>query len=161
MREELLARLVGALPLVEHGALDAADGLVLRDAGVGDAVQVLVEQLLLLLRREMPVVRNAHVMIVRDEVEDVLLEIRARAADRVDLAAADHLGERQAELGRAHGAGERDEHLAAAVDVLHVGIGGVDEGGAVEMPIVVADEIRDRAHRINLRRLGARRKRED
>ena len=44
--------LVGALPLVEHGALDAADRLVLGDAGVGDAVQVLVEQLFFLLGRE-------------------------------------------------------------------------------------------------------------
>ena len=30
------------------------------------------------------------------------------------LPLADHLGERQAELGRAHGARERHEHLAAA-----------------------------------------------
>ena len=98
---------------------------------------------------------------MRDEVEDVLLEIRARAADRVHLVAADHLGERQAELGRAHGARERDEHLPAAVEVLHVGIRRVDERRAVEMPVVVADEIRDCAHRDTFRRLGARRKRED
>ena len=52
VREESLARLVRSLPLVEDGAFDAADGLVLGDARVGDAVQVLVEQLFLLLRRE-------------------------------------------------------------------------------------------------------------
>ena len=56
VREELLARLVRALPLVEHGALDAADRLVLGDAGVGDAVQVLLEQLFLLLGREVAIV---------------------------------------------------------------------------------------------------------
>ncbi len=38
-------RLVGALPLLEHGALDAAHRLLLGDAGVGHAVQVAVEQL--------------------------------------------------------------------------------------------------------------------
>ncbi len=100
-------------------------------------------------------------MVVRDEVEDVLLEIRARAADRMDLAAADHLGERQAELGRAHGARERHEHLPAGVEVPHIGIRRVDERRAVEMPIVMADEIRDCAHRDTFRRLGARGKRED
>ena len=62
------------------------------------------------------------------------------------LSAADHLGERQPELGRAHRAGERHEHLAAGVEVAHVAVGGVDERGGVEVPVVVLDEIRDRAH---------------
>ncbi len=144
------------------GALDAADRLVLGDAGVGHAVQVLVEQLFFLLGRQVAVVRNAHVVIVRDEVEDVFLEVGARAADRVHLAAADHLGERQAQLGGAHGARERDQHLAAAVQVLHVGIGRVDERRAVEMPIVMTDEIRDSAHRVRTSGVQAPvRKRED
>ena len=37
--------------------------------------------------------------------------------DRVHLVLADHLGEREAELGGAHRAGERDEHLAAVVEM--------------------------------------------
>ena len=147
VREELLLRLVGALPLVEHGFLDAANRLVLGDASIRDAVQVLIEQLLFLLRRKMPVVRDADVVVVRDEVEDVFLEIGARAGDRVHLAAADHFRERQAKLGGAHGTRQRDEHLPAGVEMPHVGIRGVDESGAVEMPIVMADEIRDRTHR--------------
>ena len=44
-------RLVRALPLLEHGAFDAANRLVLGDAGVRHAVQVLIEQLFFLLRR--------------------------------------------------------------------------------------------------------------
>jgi hypothetical protein len=92
VREELLVALIGTLPLVEHRALDSADRLELGDARVRNAVEVPVEELLLLVRREVAVVRNPDVVLVRDEIEDVLLEVRARAADRVDLAAADHLG---------------------------------------------------------------------
>ena len=51
------------------------------------------------------------------------------------------------ELGGAHRARERHEHLPAAVEVLHVGIGRVDERRAVEMPVVMPDEIGDCAHR--------------
>ena len=40
VREEALAGLVGADPLLEHLVLDAAHGLHLGDAGVGDAVHV-------------------------------------------------------------------------------------------------------------------------
>jgi hypothetical protein len=78
------------------------------------------------------------------------------------FAATDHLRERQAEFGRAHGARERDQHLPAGLEVLHVGVRRVDERRAVEVAVVVANEIRDRAHRVlYLRRPGARRKRED
>jgi hypothetical protein len=49
---------------------------------------------------------------VRDEVKNIFLQIRAGADDGVDLVLADHLGERDAEFGRGHRTGERDEHLA-------------------------------------------------
>ena len=57
------------------------------------------------------------------------------------LSAADHLGQRQAELGRAHRAGERHQHLAAAVEVRDVAVGGVDQRRGVEVAVVVPDEI--------------------
>ena len=69
------------------------------------------------------------------------------------LSLADHLGERQAELRGAHRARERHQHLPAAVEVLHVGVGRVDERRRVEVPVVVADEIGDRAHGRSFRRL--------
>ena len=104
------------------------------------------QQLLLVLGGQLAVVRDAHVVIVGHQVEDVLLEVGAGAADGVHLVLADHLGERQAELGRAHGAGERHQHLAALVEVAHVGIGRVHERRGVEMPVVVMDEFADLAH---------------
>ena len=57
--------------------------------------------------------RHALVVIVGDEIVDILFEIRAGAADRVDFVLADHFRERQAKLGGAHGAGKRHKHLAA------------------------------------------------
>ena len=62
------------------------------------------------------------------------------------LPCADHLGERQAELGRAHRAGQGDEHLAAVVEVRCVTLGRVDERRGVEVPVVVIDEVADLAH---------------
>ena len=85
-------------------------------------------------------------MVVRDQVEDVFLQVGTGAADGVNLALADHLGERQAQFGRAHGAGEGHEHLPALVEVAHVSIGRIDERHGVEMPVMVMDEFADLAH---------------
>ena len=75
-----------------------------------------------------------------DEVENVFFKVGAGAADAVNLVLADHLGERQAQLGGAHGAGDGDKHFAAVGKVLVVGFGGVNQGCGVEMAIVVLDE---------------------
>ena len=80
----------------EHRRLDAPHRLVLGDARVGDAIEVPLEQALLVGRREVAVVRHALVVIVRDEVEDVLLEVGPGAADAGHLALPDHLGQRAA-----------------------------------------------------------------
>ena len=44
---------------------------------------------------QVAVVRNALVVIVRDEVENVLFQIRAGAADGVNFVLPDHLGKRK------------------------------------------------------------------
>ena len=103
-------------------------------------------ELLLILGAQLAIVREAHVVIVRHQVEDVLLQVGAGAADGVNLPLADHLGERQAEFGRAHGAGQRHEHLPAVVEVAPVSIGRVDERHGVEVPVMVMDEFADLAH---------------
>ena len=56
------------------------------------------------------------------------------------LVAADHLGQRQAQLGGAHGARQGHHHLAAAVMMRLVAFGRIDERGRVEMAVVVLDE---------------------
>jgi hypothetical protein len=83
-------------------------------------------------------------MVVGDEVEDVLLEVGARADDRMDLVAADHLGQRETELGGGHRPGEGDEHLAPGLEVRLVALGGIEERGGIEMPVMPGDEARDR-----------------
>ena len=95
-------------------ALDAAHGFFFGDARVGDAIQVMFEELDFLRWREVAVVRHALVVIVRDKIVNVFLEVRAGAADPMNFVLANHLGKRKAELGRAHRARERDKHFAAA-----------------------------------------------
>ena len=100
---------------------------------------------LLVVRRQLAVMRQALVVGVRDEVEHVLFEIRARAADGVHLAAPDHFGQRDAELGRAHRAGQRDEHLAAGFEVRDVRVRRIFQDRRIEMTEVTIDECRDGA----------------
>src|SRR5690606_26965309 len=80
-----------------------------------------------------------------DEVEDVLLEVRAGARDGVDLVLADHLGQRDPELRGAHRAGHRNQHLAATVQVPAPRLGRVDEGGRVEVAEMPCHEVGDRS----------------
>ena len=129
-------------------ALEPAHGFFFGDSGVGDAVEMALEQLLFVGPRELAIPRQPLVMVVRDVVEEIFLEVGAGAADTVNLPLADHLRQGHAELRRAHGARERDQHLAAGVEVLHVGLRRVDERRAVEVPVVVPNEIGDRAHRV-------------
>ncbi len=144
MREEALAGAVGGDPLLGDDGLDAAHGLALGDAGVGHAVHVAVDEVLLVVGGEMAVMRHALVVVVGHEVEDVLLEVGAGADDGVDLVLPDHLGERDAELGGGHGAGEGHEHLAAGLQVRLVALGRVEQRRGVEMAVIQRDELGNR-----------------
>src|SRR5690606_8862642 len=86
-------------------------------------------------------------------VEHVFLEVCARTGDGMHLVAADLFGERKAELGGTHRAGERDHHLSAAVQLLEIAVGGIDDGGRIEMPVVVLEKCGYAGvfHRIGLR----------
>ena len=59
------------------------------------------------------------------------------------LSCADHLGERDAELRGDHRAGQRDEHLAALIEVAGPRLGRVLQRRGVEMAIVAIDELRN------------------
>ena len=93
-------RRVGGAPLLDHDLLDAAHRLCFRNARVGHAVEMPLEQRLFVVRRQLAIVRHALVVVVRHEVEDVFFEVGAGAADRVDLVAANHLGQRHARARR-------------------------------------------------------------
>ncbi len=122
MRKHPLTALVGGKPELQHEIFDAAHGFVLGNAGVRDAVEVPLEQSLLVRRRQVAVVGHALVVGMGHQVEDVLLEVGPRAANCMDPARANHLGERDPELCRAHRACHREKHLPAAVDVPREGI---------------------------------------
>ena len=130
----------GVLPQLHDRALDAADRFFFRDAGVGHPIEMPIEQVLLRLITEIAVVRHAFVVVVGDEVVEVFLEIRAGAGNRMDLALADHLRQRQAELATAHGAREAHQHGLARLHVLDVGLCRIHQGGGIEVAVIVRDE---------------------
>ncbi len=139
----MLSGAVGRDPFCEHRLLDPPHRFHLRDAGVGHAIHVLGEKFLLILRRELPVVRHPLVVVVRDQIENILFEVRAGADDQVHLVAPDHLRQRNAELGGRHRAGERDQHFAAGGEVCLVTFRGVEQRGGVKVAIILRDEFRD------------------
>ncbi|MND07303.1 hypothetical protein D3C83_291920 [compost metagenome] len=51
------------------------------------------EQGFLVVGRQLAVVRNADIVVVGNQVEDVFLEVRPGAADGMDLVPADHFCE--------------------------------------------------------------------
>jgi len=140
VRKTALLPSVGGEPLLQHDALDAPHRFLLGNAGVRDAVEMPIEQCLLVARREITVVRNALVVCVCDQVEEVFLEIGAGAADGVHFLLPDHFRERDAELGRAHRATQGDQHLPARVDMTAVRVRGVNERRGVEMAEMTIDE---------------------
>ena len=140
----MLSGAVGRDPLFEHRLLDPPHRLHLRDARVGHAIHVPGEQLLLVPWRELPVVRHPLVVVVRDEIENILLEVRAGTDDQVHLVATDHLRQRDAELGGRHCARDRHQHLAAGGEVCLVPLRRVEQRGRVKVTIILRDEFRDR-----------------
>ena len=106
-----------------------------------------VQQRLFVIRRQIPVIGDALVKVVGDKVENILLEIGAGANDAVDLVATDHLRQREAEFGRAHGAGKRDQHAPPAIQVRAIRIRRILEGGCIEMAEVLVNELGYRAGR--------------
>ena len=140
MREIPFAGAVGGDPFREHGLLDAPHGFHLRNAGVRHPVHVAREEPLLVAVRQLPVARDALIIIVRHEIEHVLFKVGSGADNRMDLILPDHLGERDAEFGGRHGPRQRDEHLASRLQVILVGLGGINQRRRIEMPVVARDE---------------------
>ncbi len=64
----------------------------------------------------------------------------------VDLVLADQLRDHDAHLGGAHRATHGQQHLAALGQVRLPALGCVDQGGSVEVTVVVNDEFFDGAH---------------
>jgi hypothetical protein len=86
------------------------------------------------------VVGQMFVFLAGHEVEDVLLEVGRGAGDRVDMAIADHACEDDAQLGRAHGAGQADQHLVARTDERLEGFCRVQGLAGVVMTIMLLEK---------------------
>jgi hypothetical protein len=64
----------------------------------------------------------------------------------MDFVVTNHFRERNAQLGGAHRAGERDHHFSAAIEMCNVGIGSILQDRGVEMPEVAINELANVAH---------------
>ena len=147
LRLELALTRVGrGLPAIDQLPLQVPHHR-LRDRGVGDPVEARLVQLLLVLHRERAVVLDDLVVVVGEEVEEVLLEVGAGAADAVHHVRPDHPGQDLAELGRAHGARERHQHLPARRDVVLVGARRRHRLPGVEVQEVLVEKGANGAHR--------------
>src|SRR5439155_17732084 len=96
-----------------------------------------------LLRTQLPIIRNALVLATRNEIKEVLLQIRAGAGYGMDFILTNHFRQGYSQLGRAHCASERDHHFPAAVKMRVVGISSVFEDCRVEVPIMTVNEVTD------------------
>jgi hypothetical protein len=143
----------GRNPVVDDQAFDPPDGFLFGNAGIGHAIQMTLEKPFFLLGTELTVVGKALVFGARDQIEKVLLQIRAGAGDSVDFVLTNHFGQRNAELGRAHRPGESDHHFSAAVKVRDVSVGGIFDHRGVEVPVMPINEFADRAglYAVNVR----------
>jgi hypothetical protein len=143
--EIALAGLVGGQPLLGDGGLDAAHGLALGDARVGHAVHVPVQQILLVLGREVAVVRHALVVVVGDEIEDVLLQVRPVQTMAWTLScriiSASVMPSSAVDIAPA----SVTSILPPALQVRLVTLGGVEQGRRVEVTVVLRDELGHRA----------------
>ena len=142
VREEPLALGISIRPFPQDDILDAAHGFHLGNAGVCDAIHVTRQEGLLIGWRQVAVMRDALVEVVRHKIEDVFLEVGSRANDAVDFSLANHFREGNSQLCRAHSSGEGHEHDSSLVQMLRVGFSGVLEGGGVEVSIMKVDELR-------------------
>ena len=140
MRKIPLARLVSPHPLLQHFILDPPHSFHLWNARIGNAIHVAIEKRGFVSRRQIAIVRHALVKIMRDQIENILFEIRARTADSMNLVLPDHLGERQPKLSRAHRAGDGHKHLAARRQMSVVSFCSIYKGSSIEVTIVVLDK---------------------
>src|SRR5579875_1387999 len=145
MREAALPLLVRRGPFFKNHALDAPHGLFLRNTSVGHAIHVPVEQRLFVAWRQVAPVRHALVEIVRHQVEDVFLEIRARAGNAMYLVLPDHLGKRHPQLSRAHRACQSQEHFPSFIQVIDIAFCRLHQRRRIEVPIVMFDEVCNRS----------------
>ena len=100
----------------------------------------------LVLPREIPPGLDDLVAPVRNQVEDVLFQVRAGAGDGVDVPGPDHASQDDAQLPGGHGPCQGDEHLPARRHVGFIGLGRPHGLAGVEVPIVLVEEVPDSAH---------------
>ena len=143
MREETPFVICSGDPFLNDKLFDSPNSLLFRNARIGHPVQMPGKQFLFLLRRQRPIIRDALILAARDEIEEVLLQIRAGASNGVDFFLPNHFRQRDAQFGSAHRASESDHHFSAAIEMRDVGVRGVFKHCRVEVPVMAVNKLAD------------------
>src|ERR1051325_3898174 len=81
VREFSIVVLRSGYPFIEHHSLDTPHRFLFWNTGVGNAIEVPFQQLLLLLGSQLPIIWNAFVLAARDEIEKVFLQVCTGASN--------------------------------------------------------------------------------
>ena len=82
---------------------------------------------------------------MRHKIVDVLLQIRARAADCMHLVLANHLRKRKTQLRGAHCPCESNQHSTAISNVFSISQRGILYNSGVKVPIMMINKFRNRS----------------
>ncbi len=123
-----LALCLGLVPDLYEVLFQTAESFFFGDAGVGDAVVVVVKEFLLLLGGEVAIAGYTVIVAVGNQVHDVFFKVVCRAADEGDLVLADHFCKGEAEFCSTHGTGHGEEHLATLCEEVFISLCSIYEG---------------------------------
>lgn len=91
MGEVPLACLFRFSPLIANHLLQTPHRFIFRDTSISHAVQVSFEQLLFLLRSEVPILGQVQIVVVSHEVEYIFFEVGAGTTNNVHFVLPNHL----------------------------------------------------------------------
>ncbi len=132
-----LARL---LPGRDDLLLNDAECLIFRDRSIRHAAHAVLEDLCVVVFCKIAIVRKVLVVIVRNETEKRLLEVRARDRHAGNESCADGGSKYNAELCGRHGSCDCPKHLAALLRVAPIRNSRITHGAGIEVLVILEDE---------------------
>jgi hypothetical protein len=130
-------------PLAVQVLLQPTECFFFRDAGIGNTVVMVFEQVPFFLGCQVAVVRNALVMAVSYQVHYVFLQVSTSTTNDLHFVLADHFGQADAQFAGTHGACQGDHHFAPFQQVGFISFGCIYKGSGIEVSIVMGDKLAD------------------
>ena len=143
VREIALSLGFGLVPEFPDGVIQLQHGGLFRNAGVGHSIEGPAEEILFGLRGQVSIVGDAEILVVRHQVEEILLQVGSGATDGVDLFLPNHLRQADPDLGGAHGPGQGHQHAAPRCDEFPVPVSRIGQGRRIEVAEVTSNKLAD------------------